>query len=345
MATLLTGFGSPVYYAAFVTAGALAIISVFKSGDRSSIWAIATIFVFSAHAVITAFSASSYGDLVRLVPITTVILLGDCARRQRTEQFEKVMILTALVHIPILFSTYWGARSEIQNGARLAGDNVAVAALAEIAIGTAWAGILSNRKSVAIFSLSAAFLVIIMTQMRTAGLAVFITLTFYVIAKVVTSRKTKARYAVILSLVGASIFYISTQLASIQSAINLALLLDDPHRGLSSGFSGRFSNFYDGWAAFLANPVLGSGSTDLVVNFTHNGYILTLAQFGLPIALLCFAFLTSALIKSYRYRNIAIFSVIMGLLFFYIGQPRNINTQLCPLIGILVAFRSQKTVL
>lgn len=346
LATLAFGFGSPIYYASFLLAVGIAATSVARHGDRTSGLTIVMIGVFAYHSIMVMLhnprpeNDPTYGDVVRLAPLVAVCLLGDCVRRLGQDRFARVMMWTAILHVPILLATYWFARGDLTGGVRLSAENVKVAALAEIAIGTAWAGLLSRNWAVAILSVTTSLLIIYLTQMRTAGVAVTITLMVLVFAKYSIMRKTKVRILVVLSIISFTVVVVVAKFSGIVDAVFRILLLNDQHRGLSSGFSGRGENIAAGWFSFMERPVFGFGATDPIVNYTHNGFVLTLAQFGLPIALICFAFLLLALLRSWKAGSIVLFAVVSGLLVFYMGQPRNINTQLCPLIGILSAFRA-----
>ncbi len=138
----------------------------------------------------------------------------------------------------------------------------------------------------------------------------------------------------LMGAVVASLFYLDR----IASVLDSVLFLHDKIRGTGSGFTGRTEFWKATWNLFLDHPVFGIGPRvveqmqvkDLVM-VGHNGYLVVLADYGLPGAMLAF---TMIAIRTWRLwvlaktgdRGATIgFSVVIGYLFLGIFEMRLLN--------------------
>jgi O-antigen ligase len=98
--------------------------------------------------------------------------------------------------------------------------------------------------------------------------------------------------------------------------------VQDPHRGLESGGSGRLDTWKVAWNLFLANPILGVGfrahEVMLKVNTSaHNGYLALLAEIGLigfgAALFLALSGLRKIMLRSQDPSQTFSYSVLLGL--------------------------------
>jgi len=344
LSTLAFGFGSPTYFLSIILGLVLSVVAIMQHGGKIFIIFSFIAYILLLQNIITSLNYTNdtgnqlIQHYMRYPAVLSVIAVAIAARLTDEHSFSRAAMFIAISHTVVLAITI-GNPSQLDIQARISTENAAVAALAEIALGTAWAGMLSRKLSVAILAIIVSFAVIFLAQMRTTGIALAISLIFFLWSYFSSRNGSYVKLMLIFSAVGISGFSTFIFWERIYGAFRSILLLDDKNRGIDSGFSGRFDNFESGMANFLENPILGIGFSDPVVNYTHNGYILTAAQFGGPIAIILIFLLISSARRSFINEKSAAFGVIMGLAFFYVGQPRNLNSQLCPLIGIICVSR------
>lgn len=285
-------------------------------------------------------NTSSLGEFIRFFAIVTIGFAMLAAGSLSEQNFRKVMAFTALVHVPVLYFLAYGNAQAVESTGRIYTETLPTASLSEIALGMAMAALLSRRLWIVISVVSFAGILILLTQMRTTGVALFTSFIPVLIWCLMFKLRGWVRLTSIFLLFILSVVLFMFYLDSGSSFLNKILLLDDPHRGVSSGFSGRFENWKLGWDIFLENFFTGVGFQNENVNYTHNGFLIVLGQLGIfggGILVLGFVF---SMIISIQKRDIITFSVILALLVFYVGQPRSINFQLFPLIGLFAVARS-----
>lgn len=115
---------------------------------------------------------------------------------------------------------------------------------------------------------------------------------------------------------------------------NTIFLLDDPNRGLGTGFVGRDETWGLALAAFAENPVFGAGmdrtgrtADGLAV---HSGYLGALGQFGI-LSLGLYLVLVSSLLRAIRQRNV-LSIIIAASLFIFLFNARVINLNIFPFL-------------
>ncbi|TNC52298.1 O-antigen ligase family protein [Rubellimicrobium rubrum] len=302
-------------------------------------------YALNSNVSLASFPVDPFSELTKIIAILIILLVIISAGIMSEWVFQRTMALVALLHGVLLLYGLSNGQATLrilantESVTRFSGADFKTAAWAEIALGTIMAATLSRRLWVGITIIPIALYTILAADMRTTLLASVVMMLILLVGRIGRIKHGKQRQLV---WVGSAIFIILIGLAyrdHIVAAVSDILLLNDRHRGISSGFSGRFDNFAHGWAAFLEHVILGAGFNNPIVNYTHSGYILTFAQMGAPLALLLLPHLFLAGTRALRYGDFVLLSVITGLLFFYLGQPRNINFQVCPLLGLVACAR------
>ena len=117
--------------------------------------------------------------------------------------------------------------------------------------------------------------------------------------------------------------------------VNEIFLIEDPYRGLGTGFTGRTQEWIEGLEFFLNNPFFGKGFYTTTI---HNGYIKLLAENGIFMTLMILYIL-------FKYTKIILnnsndilirysFCYIIAYLFFLIFSPRYINLNILSLFFV-----------
>ncbi len=343
--TVWFGAASPVYLISSGIALVICLLYVSREihgntllsliGMSLTLFSIATI---NALQLNSTSEVSPIGEYIRLAGILTILVSMIAAANLPEPIFAKVMALIALVHVPILAIA--SVSADYDEAGRAYVETLATASLSEVALGMTMAALLSRK--VWIFMIVATFSVsvIVGTQMRTAGLALLFALTWIAVFWVLSRARGRSRYFYVTSLIAvvASAYAMYSDL--IIRYISVTLLIDDPHRGITTGFSGRFENWTAGLEALMRNPLSGGGFQDAAINYTHNGYLLTLGQFGIPVGGLLLLVFFFAIYSAARRSDAVLTSVLLALALFYVAQPRNINFQLFPLIGLFAVARA-----
>jgi O-antigen ligase len=136
---------------------------------------------------------------------------------------------------------------------------------------------------VALISLNA--FVILQTGGRSCLIASAITISVYIILTVSIQRSRFVKFAFVaalLILVCVGAIY-ANEIAGLTSTL---LFLNDPNRGLGSGFTGRMDAWQEAYQLFLKNPILGIGFRTheryiTTLPSAHNGYVSVLAETGI----------------------------------------------------------------
>lgn len=277
--------------------------------------------------------------LAMIIVLCTVVVAGV----MEENVFEKTMEIIAVFHIAVLlYGMIDGDALQIirvEFSERFETDSFSVAVWAEIALGTILAAILSRNRLILFMSVIVGGTIIFATQMRIVGISAGLAISLIFIfpqSEGVSENRYKLRSSGLIILL-MSIFILFY--GPIYNLISEVLLFDDPHRGIQSGFSGRFDNFREGFTVFLSSPIIGVGPLDASAGYTHNGYIKALAQHGIFFGATLIALLIRSIVQCITHRHTALLSAILALAIFLIGQPRYLNFQLMPLIGLYAVSR------
>lgn len=346
--TLLFGSESVQYLASVLLAGIFATLSLpkarGKSLDYTLIVCAGVFFLGVLHGFLQSFGEREpFSDLARAIAIIMTIFIAFSIAMLEERKFRTVMAISAIAHLAYFVATRGLSFMTISADTRMGLAKVSVASTSEIALGFAFASILSRSKIVMMVCLPVAMYIIIATQMRTSGLALFLSLFTLLYFATLGNRSVVFRAAFILAAIATIPIGAAVYFDRITGFVNKILLLDDIHRGINSGFSGRTKNIMDALNLFVEHPIIGNGFSDPIVNTSHNGYVLTLAQMGAAMGGALIFLLLRGLFLSFKMKEQALTAVLAGFCFFLLGQPRNINIQICVLLGVVCVIRAYAT--
>lgn len=113
---------------------------------------------------------------------------------------------------------------------------------------------------------------------------------------------------------------------------NDVLRLNDPRRGLGTGFTGRVDGYLVAWSAFTQNPLLGVGfglgneiTLEENAGTIHNGHLQLLLELGLLLYPFIFIVMVGALLRSLILRCWLVSGMLLAFFFFIVFSPRSIN--------------------
>lgn len=138
-------------------------------------------------------------------------------------------------------------------------------------------------------------LVILDAQSRSALLSTIVAASVLVYFAAQTSRlrKEEKLFLGVLAVAACSVLALVFREQGMRM-LSTAFMLDDPHRGTTSGFSGRTELWEAGLRVFETNPLFGVGPRmesnyiNGTIQYAHSGYISTLVDYGIVGATLFF---------------------------------------------------------
>lgn len=342
LASMFYGALTVPYYAAALSGLALCVPFVLqRMTDRLP----AIIVIGSLPVVLTALQYW-FLDIYAFIPPSFLASIGTgavlfaaaVAGNLPLDEFRRAMAYAAIAHAGICAYgiLFWDFSAVTYGGPnRLGTEEMGTAVWGELAAGAAIAALLSGRRWLLFAVVPVAAMVIYGTQMRGAGLAIFTALFLYWF--LTAGRKIDP----LLLLAGLCVLLAAglALMGEISRFVGAALLLDDPHRGLDSGLSGRLENWALAWERFVHSPLIGVGQSDRIAANAHNGILKIFAEYGVALALPMLAFVAVGARNAWNARRFDIFAAIAALLVFIGPAPRYINFQIMPFVGIAaVAF-------
>lgn len=268
-------------------------------------------------------------NLLAMIGVALVIILSAIAGGLSVAGFQRLMAIIALAHLPLAVFALgqWYERSV----PRLGLEGMSTAVLGEIAVGLFLAALLSRRLIVVLLATPVSVAMIIATQMRGAGLAMA------VIAIVALYHTLRGRIVAAgwLAIVLAMAVLLVLNWQRLEEWFAASLMLNDYHRGLGSGFSGRIDNWQVGFSRFLEAPLIGVTPADPAAGTTHNGFIRLLAEFGLIVFVPLVIVLLAALWCAWSRGHGLLAAAILGYIVFIGAAPRHLNFQLMPFVAIM----------
>lgn len=301
-------------------------------GRAVTLAVLSPIILFLLQALLLSFTWEEFESSFEFaVSLSFVLYISLTAGSLPANKFQRLMFILSLAHILILVYGIvdWVGGSAAISGYRFGVAGVATAAWAEFAIGTIIAGLISgNRLAIIVASILAAYIVV-STQMRGAGLAVFALVFTYWFFVVLRRRNLYLLY-LLLAAVSMVLIFLSSALWDF---IATALLLNDHHRGIEAGFSGRLENWQIGWERFLSSPLVGVGAVDDLAGYTHNGYLKVFAQYGLVGGGLFLGVLAVAMSRTIRTHRKELIAAGISYLVYLVSAPRFLNLQVMPLVA------------
>lgn len=341
------GAQSGPYYFSVLAAGLLATFKLARTAKKhvvAPVFAAAMILFVVWLMQVLFFHYGQYefnitSSLDNTIAILLIIVIAGALCTASEKSLTDSFFIASIGNLGILIFGFLSgglALSEI-GSARFSGGGFREVVWAEVALGTLALAILSRRTYAVLLTLPFSVLLIAASQMRTVGISAFFGLLVLLYFRMYLQRSKSNKQMILLILPISLLLYLVLQWDAIIQAISAVLLLDHAHRGISSGFSGRFENIALGWELFLRSPLIGVGSLQTEAAYVHNGYVKILAQFGIFgffwIALVVFSFW-----KAWTQREYSLVAVITMLILFYFGQPRHLSFQVFPLVGVLAVF-------
>lgn len=346
LASMNGGNQGGAYYAIALTSAVLAVASLIRHRLKATLlpglYGILLIFfIFSLQGLLLPPFAIDFEfpqSALRVGSIVIIFLICMALANADSKNVETAFLVSWVAMFAILiYGIIAGGALRIEFGIdRFSGAGFREVIWSEIALGTLVLAFLTRRHPVFLLTLPFVGLIVFATQMRVAGLAVFFGVLVYVADRYFFQKGRAGRMAFLAAGIVA-IFSFVVFFEAISQLVRLLLLLDHSHRGLESGFSGRFENIAMGWHAYLASPLIGFGLEDETVNYTHNSFVLVMAQYGIFGIFWCCLVLYSMLI-AFRQRDLVLLSCLIVLTIYYMAQPRHINFQVFPFVGVLSVF-------
>lgn len=233
-----------------------------------------------------------------------------------------LMLLVAILFIPSL---------QLPT-ARLSTMNISTAALSEIALGVLIISLLFKNNPLILISAAISMMVQLNTEMRSTLILSFGLLVFYFYKNIVEYCQ-KQPFATLTILFSILIMLAFNVELLIQMAHEI-LMLDDPHRGLESGFSGRGERNIVGLENFLSNPLFGVGLNGEGVSAIHLGFLKAQNQYGLLFVLVLLFFIFRGSVGNYRAGNTLFLAMSFCFILFLLTSPRILNLQIFPFVAI-----------
>jgi len=210
----------------------------------------------------------------------------------------------------------------------------------EVAFGFILCSLASRRVIVKIFFIAVGIGLMIVVQSRGALLAAMVSLLAYFAMQYrplgMVAVKKLAIFGVMI--LGGLVFIMMTDLKSVilDTIESKILLLNNPHRGLDSGLTGRFAGWREAAEIFIENPIFGQGFNTLVN--VHNGFLRWAGEGGILLLGVMLLLVISALVRSWRRRNDWAFAVLLGIMAYMMTYPRALNLNLVGMVFFLALF-------
>lgn len=287
---------------------------------------------FLVQAYVYSFRGEFETSIMASLAMSYVFFIIGVGALLRPDEFQKVMTLTAGAHV--LIGVYgiiqWDFEDARYEYSRFAALDVHTAVWGEIALGMVIAGILAGRRNLLVTTVVVATILIYGTQMRGAGVALLTAIGVLLVLELKGRRRIiLIASAVLITVIGVGYYWSDTR-----EMVSTLLLLDDPHRGLGAGLSGRFYNWAAGFDMFMRSPIVGVGPIDPIAGYTHNGIIKVLSQYGLIFGFILFSLYFISLKRALRMRDPLLLACLIGYLAYIMTAPRLINLQIMPLVAL-----------
>lgn len=129
--------------------------------------------------------------------------------------------------------------------------------------------------------------------------------------------------------------------AALYFFLHEVLLLNDPYRGLGTGFTGRLEGWGSALGTFYENPLFGAGIDTL--SEVHNGFLRLAGEGGLLLCTAVLLPLALTLIHATREKNHLAVAMILGYSAYVMFQPRMLNMNVASMLFFLCLFRWNST--
>jgi len=254
-----------------------------------------------------------------------------------TKVYKKITMLNLFILITLLGLAYGDHDSFFNPHDRLEAFRYGPGTIAAFALGTFFFALLSENRRIIWAALIFSFWIIVLTEMRGAGIALvgaILSYLYFIFVKRFGIISTSIVFLLLLALI----------VILFQGLIHDLLLLSDGNRGITSGFTGRFQRSLDGIEEFSNYLIFGSDMNNEVINRIYSLPIRIFAKyggFGGVFLLLSFIVAISSSLRMSRYSNAA---VIIGFFIFGLSSSRDFNLDILPFLGWLVIARELRLV-
>lgn len=306
--------------AVIVTMGTVMFTNVAININNFSNYGVEIIFVVAHVSAILAFFYSAYWATYKL-------------------DIEYVLEMIAWLLAPLLFyvtiTGFFGAENE-----RLVPFSVHPNWWGELAFGFIMCSLPIRRISVKISFIVIALILMTLVQSRGALLAALVTLLSYSMMCFLSVRRVRINFLMIYMLVPMLVVVVSVLVGWGAVIIDIfeskILLLNDPHRGLDTGLTGRVDVWMSAIGVFLDNPVFGEGiNTHREV---HNGFIRLAVEGGVLLLGVVLLMISYAFFWAWTKKNKMVVSCLLGIIVYWLTYPRALNLNLVGMLFIITLF-------
>lgn len=275
----------------------------------------------------------SFFDMQRQISLSVILFIACWLARVDDTTRRQFFGLAAFAHGVLAFIAYW-SWSPSEDWHRLSAFGVGTAPMAEFALAAILAAICSGNRRLVLLCTALAAPTLFGTQMRSAFVAAAIALVIF-FYPAFRNRAVWARLLLVAGAVlGGAVFF-----TVMLDFVRELLLLDDPHRGLDSGFSGRFNSWRIGFEVFLDNFLVGVGVGHPLAKHAHNAFLIVAAEQGIFALLMMVGGVAAALLYAVRQRDYVAMAVINGWLFYLLTSPRYISFSFGIFLGWIIVLR------
>ena len=252
--------------------------NLFRARNSIFAWTVGTIFALSMSALLSEDPKLSFGFVV-----TAALGLFCCAGMWEIVGPRMSTCLSIYAYLGtalMVYVYYFGTRIQGRLSIGEAHPNY----VGLVSFGILVSAFAVRPRLVAGVLIAVNFFIIVETQSRSALAAGLLALFAYAALKANQIGRRKAAVGLaVISLVCAVLllaYYDATQ-----GWISSLFFLDDPNRGLGTGFTGRVGAWQEALDLFFENPVLGVGFRMherymTILSSAHNGYLSLLAEVG-----------------------------------------------------------------
>lgn len=329
-AWLILAFGSILYFWKYIARPSKIFIALIAT-------LLCAIFVASINAM--SGSSGQISTLIKVASLALYFWYFDAFRFLGTKYFfsksvfmASLILIVSLIHFLFFPDLVYGRHTYFNMHPNLGG---------EIIFGCLIVLALSRERVIFLILVPICIFMLELLQARAALIAsILLALLYIQYHYKVLSFNVKRLQLLFFALIGFAFLLAILSYAQSSSPISLlefilndVLLLNDPHRGVGSGLSGRDHTWTIAIQLYSQSPIFGVGLDGALVNEdglrVHSGPILLLTEFGL-VSVLLFYVLISGAWRTAKSDRIA-FAVLISCFIVFLFQARGLNTNIFPL--------------
>lgn len=204
--------------------------------------------------------------------------------------------------------------------------------IASWGLGILLLALFTNKNHLMIVGLVVCFGMAILTEMRTVGVSATMGVLVYFLLH------ARERYGTLKTLL-IFIIFIAAISPLILNFLTFSLMLDDPNRGVDSGFSGRLLSWTFALSAFFESPIVGVGVSDYRAAGAYSGYLRIFTKFGIFIGLIFILLIIISLILSVKQKQYAIATAITTFALWFLVVSKDFDFEIMPFLGFVAIFK------